>query len=175
MKLGRIIVLAASACFAVLTTGCATVTGGTTQTVSVKTQKNTVDVAGADCVLFNSRGTYTVTTPNTVSLHRAKDDLNIKCTKDGETDAITAIKSSHRTGAMAGNIILLGVGAVALEAVDRANGAAYAYPDAITVSFGKNAAEPQGTPIGTNTGTAPSTQAQAETTSTTDTAPSMAK
>ncbi|CPF97814.1 Uncharacterised protein [Burkholderia pseudomallei] len=174
MKLGRITVLAASACFAVLTTGCATVTGGTTQTVSVKTQKNTVDVAGADCVLSNSRGTYKVTTPNTVSLHRAKDDLNIKCTKDGETDAITAIKSSHRTGAMAGNIILLGVGAVALEAVDRANGAAYAYPEAITVSFGKDV-EPQGIPIGTNTGTAPSTQAQAETTSTTDTAPSVAK
>lgn len=174
MKHGRITVLAAFVCFAVLTTGCATVTGGTTQTVSVKTQKNTVDVAGAECVLSNSRGTYKVTTPNTVSLHRAKDDLNIKCTNDGETDAITAIKSSHRTGAMAGNIILLGVGAVVLEAVDRANGAAYAYPDAITVSFGKNA-EPQGSPIGTNTGTAPSTQAQAETTSTADTAPSMTK
>ncbi|CAJ3336862.1 hypothetical protein [Burkholderia pseudomallei] len=170
MKHGRITVLAASACFAVLTTGCATVTGGTTQTVSMKTQKDAVDIAGADCVLSNSKGTYKVTTPGKVSVHRAKDDLSVKCTKDGEADATTTVKSSHRTGAMVGNILLLGVASFALEGVDRADGAAYAYPDDIMVAFGK-AAESEAA----NASAVQSTQAQAETTSTTDTAPSTAR
>ncbi|QHP90702.1 hypothetical protein EXE55_07025 [Burkholderia glumae] len=165
MKLGRITVLAASACFAVLTTGCATVTGGTTQTMSVKTQKNTVDVAGADCVLSNSRGTYTVTTPGNVTVHRAKDDLSVSCTREGEAPALTSVKSSNRGGAMAANIVMFGIGAVVTHAIDKATGGAYAYPDDITVAFGKDD-EPRGTAsIGsTSTGSPQSANAQAEAT-----------
>ncbi|ARK80155.1 hypothetical protein BOC40_06765 [Burkholderia pseudomallei] len=168
------ITMLAAICMAVLTTGCATVTGGTTQTVSMKTVKDTADITRADCVLSNSRGTYKVTTPGKVSVHRAKDDLSVKCTKDGEVDAIAAIKSSHRTGAMAGNIILLGVGSVALEAIDRANGAAYAYPEAITVSFGKDA-EQQGATDGANISAPQGSQSQVQATPTMDTVQSVAK
>ncbi|CAJ7239498.1 Uncharacterised protein [Burkholderia pseudomallei] len=164
MKHLRIAVLTTSACFAVLSTGCATVTGGTTQTVSMKTEKDTVDVAGADCVLTNSRGTYNVTTPGKVSVHRAKDDLSVKCTKDGEADATTTVKSSHRTGAMVGNILLLGLASLALEGVDRADGAAYAYPDDIMVSFGKNAESQGAAAGGANTGAALATQAKVDAT-----------
>lgn len=52
--------------------GCGTLTGGLTQKVSVKTQKAAVDIAGANCVLTNSKGTYEVVTPGTVKVHRAK-------------------------------------------------------------------------------------------------------
>jgi hypothetical protein len=156
-----------------LTTGCATVTGGTTQKVSLKTQKDTADVAGADCVLANSKGTYTVTTPGTVSVHRAKDDLSIKCTKDGETDAITAVKSTHRTGAMVGNILLLGVASVALEGIDRANGAAYAYPDNVTVSFGSQT-EPPLVPSATKSDASTTPSAANDSTTTTGAATTQA-
>jgi hypothetical protein len=125
-----------------LTTGCATVTGGTSQNVTVKTQKQSTDVAGADCVLTNSKGTYKVVTPATVAVHRAKDDLSVNCTKDGETTASTAVKSSMRTGAIVGDIAWLGVLSVVSYGVDRANGSVFAYPDNITVSFDAPAPAP---------------------------------
>ncbi|MFP3748079.1 hypothetical protein SB816_33995, partial [Achromobacter sp. SIMBA_011] len=81
--------------------------------------------------------------PGKVSVHRAKGDLNIKCSKDGERDITTAVKSKTRTGTIVGNVVLLGVGALVLDGVDKANGSAYAYPETITVSF-VNGDEPQG-------------------------------
>lgn len=140
MKHLQIAALLASFALTTMTTGCAVITGGMTQDVSVKTQKDAVEMAGADCVLTNSRGTYKVTTPGKVNVHRAKDDLSVQCSKTGEADAATAIKSSFRKGAMAGNIVMVGVGALLLEPIDTSTGAAYAYPDDITVSFGRPAA-----------------------------------
>ena len=136
MKNVKMAALAATVVFGLLSSGCATVTGGTTQDVSVKTQKDSVDVAGADCVLSNSKGTYTVVTPGKVNVHRAKDDLSVKCTKDGEVPAVTSVQSSGRTGALWGNIIMFGVGTVVTHQIDKATGGAYAYPDDITLSFG---------------------------------------
>jgi hypothetical protein len=115
--------------------GCATVTGGTTQKVSVKTKDSATDVAGANCVLTNSEGSYTVTTPGSVKVHRAKDDLSVKCTKPGEPDATTTVESSMRKGAIAGDVAWLGVLSVVTYGIDRANGSVFAYPDDITVSF----------------------------------------
>jgi hypothetical protein len=69
-------------------------------------------------------------------VHRAKDDLNIKCTKEGEPDAFAAIQSATRKGAVVGNILMFGlVGTLVAGSIDSANGAAYAYPQDITVSF----------------------------------------
>ncbi|RQS68723.1 hypothetical protein DID96_19260 [Burkholderia sp. Bp8963] len=126
-----------------LTTGCATITGGTTEKLSVKTQKDSIDLAGATCVLTNSEGSYQVVTPGKVSVHRAKDDLNVQCTKDGEAPAVTSIKSSGRGGATVGDFIMFGlVGGPIAHGIDKATGAAYVYPDDITVSFGKPADQP---------------------------------
>ncbi|WP_322047011.1 hypothetical protein [Paraburkholderia sp. J67] len=121
-----------------MATGCATVTGGTTQTVSVKTQKAAADMAGADCVLTNSKGSYELKTPGNIKVHRAKDDLNVRCAKAGESDATTTVQSSTRKGAfVAGNLVMFGVvGSLIATPIDHATGAQYAYPDDITVSFG---------------------------------------
>jgi len=170
MKHWRITALAVSASAAMLTTGCATVTGGTTQDVSVKTQKDAVDIAGADCVLSNSKGTYKVTTPGKVNVHRAKDDLTVSCTIEGQAPALTSVKSSNRGGAMAANIVMFGIGAVVTHGIDKATGGAYAYPEAVTVSFGKDT-ETQGV----DAGGAQSTQAQLEATSKAETTPSSMK
>jgi hypothetical protein len=141
-----------------LATGCATITGGTTQSVSVKTQKDSVDVAGAQCVLTNSKGTYKVTTPGEVKVHRAKDELSIHCTKDGETDAAATIKPLFRVGAMVGNMVMVGVGTAILEPIDMSTGAAYSYPHDIKVAFGKPA-EPNASPEAAKTAPAQSAQA----------------
>lgn len=143
LKNHKLAVVVVTAGLATLTAGCASITGGTTQSVSVKTQRESVDVAGANCVLTNARGTYKVTTPGTVVVHRAKDDLNVKCTKEGEPDALTTVQSATRKGAVAGNILMFGlVGTLVAGSIDSANGAAYAYPHDITVAFGNPAVEP---------------------------------
>jgi hypothetical protein len=149
MKYLKTTILAASLGLAVLTTGCATVTGGTTQSVSVKTQKDSVDIAGADCVLTNSKGSYKVTTPGSVSVHRAKDDLSVLCTKEGEINASTTFQSSQRAGAIAGDIAFLGVLSIVSYGVDRSSGSIYAYPENMTVSFGNGVAPAPGAPAAT--------------------------
>ncbi|MBB3260888.1 hypothetical protein F4827_005795 [Paraburkholderia bannensis] len=137
MKYVQCAALVASIGLVTLTTGCATVTGGTTQNVSVKTQKDSVDVTGADCVLANSEGTYKVVTPGKVKVHRGKDDLSVHCTKGGEEPALTSVQSSTRAGAVVGDVAWLGLLTPITLGIDRANGGLFAYPDDITVSFGK--------------------------------------
>lgn len=79
-----------------------------------------------------------------MTIHRAYDDLNVKCEKDGMAMGILAVKSS--TEAMAfGNAIF---GGVIGAAVDVGTGAAYDYPSLITVMMGENTATP---PAGTST------------------------
>ncbi|CAN0619220.1 conserved exported protein of unknown function [Burkholderia multivorans] len=143
MKLAKSIVLLTFVGAAASVTGCATITGGTTQNVSVKTQKDAIDVVGAECVLSNSRGTYNVTTPGKANVHRAEDELSVQCTKDGESNAVTTGKPATRKGAYyAGNLIMFGIvgGGLIAGPIDRATGAKYAYPEDITVSFGKSVA-----------------------------------
>lgn len=140
MKSIRIAALLTSVGLTAMTTGCATVTGGTTQNVSVKTQKSAADIAGANCVLTNSGGSYTVVTPGKVAVHREKDDLTVQCTKDGETSQVAKVESSYRKGAIVGDIAWLGVLSVVSYGIDRASGSVFAYPDDITVAFGDSAA-----------------------------------
>lgn len=115
-----------------------------------------------------------MTTPGKVSVHRAQDDLNIRCSKDGERDITTAVKSRTRTGTIVGNVVLLGVGALVLDGVDKANGSAYAYPETITASF-VSGDESQGIPGDASTGSINDTQAQAAAMPTTNTAPGLTK
>jgi hypothetical protein len=156
-----------------LTTGCATITGGTTQEVTLKTQKSSadsankeVDLAGADCILKNSRGTWEITSPGKVSVHRAKDDLNVVCTKDGESPASATFKSSFRKAALAGNIALVGVGAIVLQGIDSATGGSYEYPDELAVSFGLGKDGPLNIPADTTAPASPAAPASQSTQST---------
>jgi hypothetical protein len=75
---------------------------------------------------------YYVTTPGTVTVHRAYGDMNIKCDKDGFQPGLTNVKSSTK-GMVAGNILLGGVVGVG---VDAATGAAYDYPSLFQVMMG---------------------------------------
>jgi hypothetical protein len=134
MKSLKTLALIAGIAIASLTTGCASITGGTSQTVSLQTKQDATEVAGADCELKNEKGTYHVTTPGKVTVHRAYGDLQVTCSKAGQPDAVATVQSSTK-GATYGNIILGGgIGA----GVDMATGAAYAYPDLITMLFGKD-------------------------------------
>ena len=105
-------------------TGCASIVSGTNQVVSVETLVPAGKVAGANCKLQNDKGVYFVTTPGTVTVHRAYGDISVTCDKAGMAPTTTNFKSSTK-GMLAGNILFGGVIGVG---VDAATGAAYDYP-----------------------------------------------
>lgn len=115
--------LAAIAVLASLT-GCASIVSGTNQVVSVETRAPAGTVSGASCKLQNEKGVYYVTTPGTVTVHRAYGDMTVTCDKTGLPTTVATFKSSTK-GMLAGNILFGGaIGA----GVDIASGAAYDYP-----------------------------------------------
>lgn len=114
--------------------GCASIVGGTNQTVSVEASNNDVASPGAKCKLVNSKGTYYVTTPGTVTVNRAYGDISVRCDMDGLEPGLATVKST--TKALAFGNILFG-GAIGV-AVDTGSGAAYDYPETILVRMGTN-------------------------------------
>jgi hypothetical protein len=119
---------------AVLSTGCASIVNGQNQSLSVKTNGTDTEVVGAKCTLNSNKGTWYVTSPGSVTVQRSYNDLMVTCKKEGMEDGIGAIKSSTKAMAF-GNIIF---GGIIGAAVDTSTGAAYDYPDLITIVMGKN-------------------------------------
>lgn len=115
-------------------TGCASIVSGTNQMVSIETRHKTDSVSGAVCELKNPKGTYFVTTPGTVQVNRAFEDLVIKCEKKGFGPGLVTARSSTKAMAF-GNIIF---GGVIGAGVDIGTGAAYDYPPLITVLLGES-------------------------------------
>lgn len=113
--------------------GCASITGSSNQSVSVQAREQTgKEVAGAACELTNNKGTWFVTTPGSVSIHRSNDDLQATCRKEGLENGRAAIVSETK-GSMFGNIIFGGgIGAI----IDHNNGTAYEYPTLIQIVMG---------------------------------------
>jgi hypothetical protein len=113
--------------------GCASVTTGSNQSLSVETRSvSGAFMTGANCRLENPKGVWFVTTPGSVTVQRAYDDLSILCTKQGTQPGLATVKSSTKAMAF-GNILL---GGIIGAGVDVATGAAYDYPSLITVQMG---------------------------------------
>ena len=113
--------------------GCASIVLGSNQSLSVDSLSKGTKVAQATCTLMNNKGTWFVTTPGTVTVHRSYDDLSVKCEKDGLQPGIVTVKSSTK-GMAFGNILF---GGVIGAGVDAGTGAAYDYPALITVMMGE--------------------------------------
>jgi uncharacterized protein YceK len=129
----RIFSLALAATIVVLFSGCAAITTGSTQPLSVTTKQAGTNVVGAARELTNGKGTYYVTTPGTVTVKRSYSDMVVVCKKDPLPDANMTVKSSVKAMAF-GNIILGGVVGVI---VDTSTGAAYDYPTSFDLEMGK--------------------------------------
>ena len=114
-------------------TGCASIVSGNNQSLSVTTQKNGSDVAGAKCLLVNDKGTWFLTSPGSVTVRRSYGDLAVDCKMDGSDPGLASVKSNTKAMAF-GNILFGGIIGVG---VDTATGAAYDYPDLILVDMGQ--------------------------------------
>jgi hypothetical protein len=111
--------------------GCATITTGTNQSLSLETRHRGQQVAGAACKLSNDKGTWFVTTPGSVVVSRAYGDMAINCTHERYSAGSMIVGSSTKAMAF-GNII---IGGVIGAAVDIGTGSAYDYPSLITLEL----------------------------------------
>lgn len=109
-------VVAVAAAVAVAVAGCATITKGTTQSVAV----NTPGVPGAQCTLSSPGiGQKVVTTPASIVLDKASDNITVVCKKECHQDGVGII-ASHTETMAAGNIIAGGVVGLGVDAVSGA-------------------------------------------------------
>lgn len=128
------IVLVSALVSSCLLSGCASIVNGNNQVVSVETRHKGEVVSGATCQMTNGKGTFYVTTPGTVTVNRAYEDMNVKCEKTNYQPGLTTVKSNTKPMAF-GNIIF---GGVIGAGIDIATGSAYDYPSLITVFMGES-------------------------------------
>jgi hypothetical protein len=125
----KIQAIAAIAALSAALAGCATIVDGSSQSVSV----STTPVQGAACTLTNSEGTWFLTSPGSVQVHKTKNDMTVSCAKDGFQPG-SQVAVSKFGGATFGNIVLGGgVGAI----VDASTGANYYYDSPLTIPLGE--------------------------------------
>jgi hypothetical protein len=110
---------------AITLSGCATIIQGTSQDIAITTPP----VSGANCILTSKEGSWAVVSPGVAHVEKSKEDVLIKCTKDGYQEANAVIPSDFQAWTV-GNIVaggLIGVG------VDAATGAMNEYPKGFAV------------------------------------------
>jgi len=127
----------AMAALSLLATGCASISGERMQPVTVKTVQDNVEIAGIGCTLTNDAGSWFVTSPGSISVHKSTGDLVVDCKKEGLAGNQTLVSKSN--GAVWGNVLIGGgIGYI----VDRNTGAGFDYPAAVTVMLRKLADAP---------------------------------
>ncbi len=108
--------------------GCASITKGTTQSVSL----DTPGVPGASCTLASEGiGTKVVQTPISMVLDKSQHNISVNCKKECYNDGVGIIPS-HTEAMAAGNII---AGGVVGLAVDAASGAMNKYNDSNQIAM----------------------------------------
>ena len=113
--------------------GCATLSHGTTQQISIAT-----DPPGASCTLTRQGlGVATVDpTPGIALVERGESDLLATCSKPGYKPAHQSLQSDVSVMTF-GNALF---GGVIGSFIDRSNGARYVYPDAVSLVLMPNPA-----------------------------------
>lgn len=124
----RIRSLAATVALVLLSTGCATITKGTSQTVTVDT-----DPTGATCTLTREAKTLAVVnpTPGSVSIGKSSVPITVVCKKVDFLDAAGTLTSQFQAMTF-GNVLFGGLIGVA---VDAASGATHEYDPIVTITM----------------------------------------
>jgi hypothetical protein len=104
-------------------TGCASISGEKMQPITVQSIHDNKEIVGVGCTLTNDAGSWFLTTPGSVTVHKSTGDLAIDCKKDDVFGRQTLVSKSN--GAVWGNILVGGgIGYI----VDRNTGAGFDYP-----------------------------------------------
>ncbi len=124
----RILACAIACASLLLTSGCATIVKGSTQSVTVNT-----DPTGAICILSRDGGQIAVVnpTPGTIMVGKASGTISVTCKKVGYEDSVGTLASTFQAMTF-GNILFGGIIGVG---VDAASGAMNEYPPMITITM----------------------------------------
>ena len=114
--------------FVLVTSGCATVTSGTSQPFTVET-----DPKGATCRLFRDDKTvgYVNPTPGTLTVDKSMSALGVECKKEGYKPTYMGVEAKHNPASF-GNILLGGVVGIVIDA---ASGAAAYYEPSVFITL----------------------------------------
>jgi hypothetical protein len=123
-----------------LLTGCATTIPQ--QSILIETQEKNKPVAGIGCEVTTSKGRYFVTTPATIAVQKAGQDLKVKCEKKMLT-GIMNIRSENQAK-LYRNMLFGKMHGMAV----------YDYPEAITVQMGYTLSVPPQNDDGPSTSSA---------------------
>lgn len=108
--------------------GCAGVSKGTGERITITTP----NCPGAQCVLENKKGSWSLQAPGSVVVFKSDDPLKITCGKNGKEKQVTV--DSTRSGSAAGEALLFGVFSAASAATDTR----WEYPDEVALRFACN-------------------------------------
>jgi hypothetical protein len=113
---------------AALSAGCATLTKGSSQTVTVNT-----DPSGAMCTMTRDAKPVAVvnSTPGSVPVEKARGTIAVLCKKEGYQDASGELAAEFQAMTL-GNILFGGIVGVV---VDAASGAMNQYPESVTITL----------------------------------------
>jgi len=128
MQFRTVLTLVVATCIVALTTGCATITSGTSQTIAITTIPS-----GADCQ-FTRDGKLVGRinpTPGVMPISKASGNIGVSCVRDGYEATVGSVSSEFQTATF-GNILLGGFIGVA---VDAASGAMNKYPEQVSFTM----------------------------------------
>lgn len=109
-------------------TGCASLSGEKSQPVTVQTRHENEVVEGIGCTLHNDAGTWFLTSPASVTIHKSAGELVVDCKSDRIVGNAT-VGSKVNSAYLSNFLILFGIGYI----IDRLTGAGFDYPTSITV------------------------------------------
>lgn len=117
---------------AMLSSGCASFTGNTSQPVVVKTTCGDKPVQGARCRIINANGAWIVdSTPGSVMVRKASSDMAIDC-KMPQAQAVPGLYESHAGPGAWGNLL---IGGILGFGVDTYRDAAWRYDPEVTIDM----------------------------------------
>ena len=115
---------------ALFLSGCASTMSGNSQPVTISSNVN-----GASCILTNEKGSWSLQTPGSAVVTNSRENLSVRCEKNGYESAVVSVPSTHKDSATWGNVVLGGgIGYI----WDRKTGAAFIYPSTINLTLVKS-------------------------------------
>ena len=116
--------------FSLILSGCASTMSGNTQPVTISSNVN-----GARCILTNEKGSWSLQTPGSAVVTNSRENLSVRCEKNGYESAVVSVPAKHKDSATWGNVVLGGgIGYI----WDRKTGAAFIYPSTINLTLVKS-------------------------------------
>tara|TARA_Y100000992_G_C21218283_1_gene469074 strand:- start:577 stop:1113 length:537 start_codon:yes stop_codon:yes gene_type:complete len=116
--------------FPLILSGCASTMSGNSQPVTISSNVN-----GARCTLTNEKGSWSLQTPGSAVVTNSRENLSVRCEKNGYESAVVSVPSKHKDSATWGNVVLGGgIGYI----WDRKTGAAFIYPSTINLTLVKS-------------------------------------